>query len=85
MVRVAADTQRSRMPLRSVGWRGDEIENPFDGLADLDTIVNARHPQVPPVPLRLPRAFYLAANMHGEPNCFRARLMDSMFHMARNR
>jgi hypothetical protein len=37
------------MPLRPVGWRCDEIENPFDGLAYLDAIANARHVQVSPV------------------------------------
>ena len=27
----------------------------------------------------------LAPNTHGEPNCFRTGLLNSMFHMARNR
>jgi hypothetical protein len=79
------------MPLRPVRRRRDEIENLFDGLAYLDAIANARHPRFSGVvgnrrkghtkPLFLD----LAPNTHGEPNCFRTGLLNSIFHMARNR
>src|SRR5262245_12450192 len=53
MVSITADTHRSRMPLRPVRRRRDEIENLLDGSAYLNVIANARHPQVPPSLRRL--------------------------------
>jgi hypothetical protein len=44
MVGIPADTYGCRMPLWPLTWRGDEIENSFDGVAYLNAIVNARHP-----------------------------------------
>ena len=52
-VRVPADAHRSRMPLRPVCRRRDEIKNLFDRLAYLDAIANARHSQVLPALCRL--------------------------------
>src|SRR6516164_3338954 len=86
MVRVAADTNRRRMPLRPFRRCRDEIENLFDGLAYLDAVANARHPHVPPAtPAIPPPALCLAANMYGEPDCFCICLLNSVSHMARNR
>src|SRR4249920_3629663 len=66
MVRVAADTYRSRMPLRPVRRRRDEIEDVFDGLAYLDAVANARHSQFlrpSPVTLRMSRSSRLLKNV----------------------
>src|SRR5262249_27705093 len=48
MVRVSSDTHRSRMPLRPVCRRRDEIKNLFDRLAYVDGTAKARHSKLHP-------------------------------------
>src|SRR5262245_22200494 len=48
MVRVPSDTHRSRMPLRPVCRRRDELENLFDRLTYVDGTAKARHSELHP-------------------------------------